>query len=210
MPTKCFFIEPTVKIYRALRRYTSSGTIGVNVCSTNGWYHQKSTPLDIIEGDQNDKDKRQHPHDDPRWPTQCDCGYVFTTNDVYQVSTDTIYRRLDNGEDVTLRNAPDGAMWYADWMIHGRTKDDSNQIWIGPDGHCLVVKVVGGHDWMVDGQCNNCTMPHDKVHKCWVRHGDPRTSNITIDKNGYTCQAGAGSILTPNWHGFLRDGWLVE
>jgi hypothetical protein len=32
---------------------------------------------------------------------------------------------------------------------------------------------------------------------------------LTVDKNGDTCAAGAGSILTPAWHGFLRNGELV-
>lgn len=30
-----------------------------------------------------------------------------------------------------------------------------------------------------------------------------------VAKNGLTCAAGAGSIATPNWHGYLRHGELV-
>ena len=48
-----------------------------------------------------------------------------------------------------------------------------------------------------------------RPHKCWVRHGDPRTGIVTVDKNGVTCGAGAGSIATRGWHGFLREGMLV-
>jgi hypothetical protein len=47
-------------------------------------------------------------------------------------------------------------------------------------------------------------MPDDGEHRCWVRHGEP--PRITVDKNGPTCQAGAGSILAGDYHGFLRDG----
>jgi len=64
---------------------------------------------------------------------------------------------------------------------------------------------------MIDGPANNCTRkddPGQKHHHCWVRHGVP--PSITVDKNGPTCEAGAGSILTKNWHGFLRNGMLVE
>jgi len=32
---------------------------------------------------------------------------------------------------------------------------------------------------------------------------------FTVDKNGDACAAGAGSILTPTWHGFLQNGELV-
>jgi len=57
---------------------------------------------------------------------------------------------------------------------------------------------------MIDSRASNCTLPDDNVHKCWVRHGE--APNFTVDKNGATCAAGAGSIQTSNWHGFLRNG----
>jgi hypothetical protein len=40
-----------------------------------------------------------------------------------------------------------------------------------------------------------------------VRHGE--APNITVDKNGVTCGAGAGSIQCGSYHGFLRNGELV-
>lgn len=63
-------------------------------------------------------------------------------------------------------------------------------------------------DWEVDGRASNCTKKDDNVHKCWCRHGD--APNVTVDKNGNTCAAGAGSILVDGWHGFLRNGYLEE
>ncbi len=93
-------------------------------------------------------------------------------------------------------------MWYADWMIH--TPDQKK--FVGPDGHCLVVKTPGG-EWMVDSVAKNCTKPGDLDHKCWVRHGT--VPNITVDKVGNTCAAGAGSIIAGHYHGFLRNGMLV-
>jgi hypothetical protein len=47
-----------------------------------------------------------------------------------------------------------------------------------------------------------------RPHKCWVRHGEP--PNHTVDKRGNTCGAGAGSILSGSYHGFLRDGSFTE
>lgn len=61
---------------------------------------------------------------------------------------------------------------------------------------------------MIDGRASNCTMPDDNVHKCWVRHGRPEDGTLHVDKNGNTCAAGAGSIATPNFHGFLHNGDL--
>ena len=52
-------------------------------------------------------------------------------------------------------------------------------------------------------------MKTDNVHKCWVRHGRPEDGTLHVDKNGKTCAAGAGSILTSKWHGFLHNGHLV-
>lgn len=87
--------------------------------------------------------------------------------------------------------------------------------WISfASGHCsnheppcerhLNAVLPNGHWWDIDGRASNCTMPEDKVHHCWVRHGEPPT--ITVDKNGVTCQAGAGSIQSDDYHGFLQNG----
>ena len=51
------------------------------------------------------------------------------------------------------------------------------------------------------------TGPYGLAHRCWCRHGEP--PNITVDKNGPTCPAGAGSIQCNDWHGYLRNGELV-
>jgi hypothetical protein len=94
----------------------------------------------------------------------------------------------------------------------------------------LTVVTPDGHWWVIDGRASNCgeecaicsvkyrehthgsTDDHRfkgsrPTHRCWVRHGVP--PNITVDKNGGTCDAGGGSIQTPAWHGFLREGTLV-
>jgi len=104
---------------------------------------------------------------------------------------------LPNGDVVTESGVPVGAMWNAPW--HRRK---------GADGRAIVVRVPGLFDWALDGRCSNCGRPDDDVHRCWVRHGDP--PDLTIDKNGDTCAAGAGSIIVPGWHGKLIGGFLEE
>jgi hypothetical protein len=185
----CFFIEKTPVTRYYLRRYSHEGCLGDGMSYHNAKVHLMDT-----------EEKIEAPlNNDPRWPVKCDyCDFRFVKED-YQLFQDWIYRRQDNGEQVTLMDAPVGAMWYADWF---------NDIgWTGPDGRCLVVKTPGG-DWIIDHRANNCTMPNDYVHRCWIREGIP--PKITVGKNGNTCAAGAGSILIGGYHGFLRGGFLEE
>jgi hypothetical protein len=194
---RCFLLEPTGKTKHSLRRYASGSTCPSGEMS----YHNAQTFVGVrpVEDAARVLEERT-PRDDPRWPTHCGCGYEFKADDSWQDFTRELYRRADTGEEMTLREAPPGAMYYAPWLSdlpHYR----------GPDGRTLIVKCPpDGHDWIVDSRASNCTMPQDDVHKCWVRHGE--APDITVDKNGHTCAAGGGSILTPKWHGFLRNGWL--
>lgn len=210
MSIKVFFIEPTGNVRRSLRRYEkyqwSEGKAGT--CPEGeGYYHDAQVFLDVVP---QEYDSERHlvknasgdvwSHDDPRWPIACDfCGYLFKPEDTWQLFVESEYRRLDTGETTTIRDAPVGAMWYAPWMVSYA---------VGWDGNSLCVKTPGG-DWLTDSRASNCTRPDDKTHRCWVRHGDPRTGNIHIDKAGNTCSAGAGSVSAGNWHGFLHNGWLV-
>lgn len=115
----------------------------------------------------------------------------------------TIWQRADTKEELgTMGDIPPGAMWRATWL-----EDLGSGWWKGPDGQVWIVKTPGG-DWNIDSRASNCTMKDDNAHRCWVRHGTP--PELTVDKNGLTCNAGAGSIQAGNWHGFLRNGFLVE
>ena len=111
-----------------------------------------------------------------------------------------IYKRSDTGEEITLRDAPVGAIWRADWY------EDMPE-YTGTDGKSYVCRTPGG-DWMIDGRASNCTKPNDNEHKCWCRHGE--APNFTVNKVGNTCAAGAGSIMMRNYHGFLINGELTD
>lgn len=215
----------TDRSWRWLRRYTTEGC-------TSGYGCSATTFLDI----QTTQDFEPSPfavvgRDDARWPSECErCGRAIEGGQ-WQIFTLTIYR-ADDGRVFSIHGtppapaakAPSGAMWFADWL---------NDFMAGPDGRSLVVICPDGHEWTIDGRASNCTEPcsrcgqtyaiHYKArggqacagyrardggaHRCWVRHGTP--PDVTVDKNGLTCQAGAGSIQTPGWHGFLRNGELV-
>lgn len=219
--TRCFLLEPTERVRQKLRRYSNCDhwdaeqkkTVYDNPCPiNNGFYHNAETPIEdalairneegyITNGSRSEDDG--WPRDDPRWPTQCACGYQFTEHDAYQLFCELIYRRADTGEEMTLRDAAPGAMWYAPWL---------DQFHHPQDEHNLVVKLPDKTDWCVDSQASNCTMADDakqERHHCWTRQGAP--PDVDVSKNyGPSCQAGAGSIQSASWHGFLRAGWLEE
>src|ERR1044072_2413872 len=201
---QCLWFEPAGKLRRFFRRFTWSGQ---SKCSSQFGSHNASVFLDEMEDltpyETISCDIDVEPFkDDSRWPTHCVCGYAFQPDDQYQISVDRIYRRTDTGEEMTFQTAPAGAMWDAWWYPDA---------WKGSDGIALVVKMPQGGEWVVDSRCSNCTLPNDNVHKCWIRHGNPRKpETLLVDKNGVTCKAGGGSIQMTNWHGFLRFGFLEE
>ena len=79
--------------------------------------------------------------------------------------------------------------------------------WDNCDGRHLHVVLPNNLPWDIDSRANNCTLPEDRHHRCWVRTGEP--PRVSAGKAGYTCAAGAGSILSGGYHGFLTDGVLT-
>jgi hypothetical protein len=213
---RCFLLVPTGLTRVSLRRYE---TVPGKPCGDRS-FHSAETPVgDMAEKFKNTKDDGRmlvvpiatpHKHD-PRWPSACECGRAFSKKAEYQVFTRTLMTRTDSDAVMTLDDAPVGAMWDAWWYRqHGpawwyrQHGPDAFSFWSPVDGMNLMVKTPGG-EWYVDGRANNCDQP-DRPHRCWVRHGVP--PDITVDKNGDTCGAGAGSIQARQYHGFLRGGFL--
>lgn len=202
----CYVVVPTGRVLVGLRRYTPrTGTAWT--CADS--YHQALRIIGETDGVPSEKlggiwcsperyDWSWPGHGDPAWPTTCDqCDYHFSDDDEWQQCIDVLWERPDTGQRATLRDFGPGAMWDADWYP-----------WKGPDGRCLVVKCPNGQEWVIDSRASNCTMPDDTAHRCWVRHGQP--PHVTVDKNGLTCAAGAGSIQAGDYHGFLRDGKFTD
>jgi hypothetical protein len=107
---------------------------------------------------------------------------------------------LDAGE-VSQRDLPAGAL-YARPAHEGRGGADGLKVY-------CVLPDKSRHHWLIDGRASNCTMPKDQEHRCWVRHGSIG-DKLHVDKKGNTCQAGAGSIKVPGYHGFLHNGELTD
>lgn|GEM_PF-3226888 len=80
--------------------------------------------------------------------------------------------------------------------------------WANCPGRHLHAVLPNGHHWDLDARASNCTLPDDRLHRCWVRHGEPPA--ITVDKDGLTCRAGRGSVASGDYHGLLRDGVFTD
>ncbi len=218
MGIKCFMLTPVAKIRVWARRYSNNA---LDCCPRHLGQYSYHNNMNLI-GDfdyplpQNKYEEwtdfveaLRPPAGDPRWPAACLCGQAFEDNQTSrggQMFTHRIFVRSDNGELTTLQEAPAGALWYATWMKHDEDDlygwDWNNQI-----GSSLICKLPNDYEWNIDSRASNCTMKEERTHRCWCRHGEP--PNIHVDKQGHTCAAGAGSILSGCWHGFLHNGELV-
>lgn len=170
-----------------------------------------------IEGDTT-RTKYRKGYDAKDWPADifpvvCErCGKTMTAPERQIFCDEIMVVRTGErtGQTFVRRELPVGAMFNIDYY---------NDIpdWCGRDGIALNVITPGG-EWHCDGRANNCTLPDDHEHRCWVRSGDPRTGYVHVDKDSTvqrTCAAGAGSIWINkdgprDWHGFLHRGYLCD
>jgi hypothetical protein len=203
----CYFLaELEQPAYRSWLRVYEGVEKGEQKCERNGGYGYHNALILIGDFQGEPPSSGPDPQADPadqRWPAKCDhCDHVFGQKAFRGTHNHYLYRRSDNGELTTIDEATPGAMWWAPWL-------SDSEHWRGFDGRTLVVRLPGRHDWIVDSVASNCTKPNDRTHRCWIRTGEP--PNVTVGKSGgNTCSAGAGSILTDKWHGFLRGGYLVK
>lgn len=204
--TRVFWCEPTGQCRVWLRRFVSKENGLAEPCPAmpgEGSYHNAKVFVgDVSEERDADGYIKHIPptkyEGDARWPAACACGRAFEDKDYRQVFTRTLYIRMDQPTlpPQPIEDMPPGAMWDAWWL---------EENWRGADGLHVMARCPDGHDWLIDQQASNCTMKDDNVHKCWVRHGDVKKGEIHVDKNGFTCAAGAGSIDTGKYHGFLHN-----
>lgn len=137
------------------------------------------------------------------FPMKCDaCDHVFDYAGKIerQVWTERLY-------DTPSGKPEPGSAYWSDWM---HNDDGSCPIWDncgGPRGHLFVILPNGDH-WNAYGRAQNCTLKDDRLHRCWVLSGSLEGGDLTASKNGLTCSAGAGSIASEGWHGFLVKGEL--
>jgi hypothetical protein len=198
MPIACFLLTPIPFAARTLRRFAFSAASGVPACPYG--YHDATAPLDRVPlalgepGSGSDA----WPHDDPRWPARCRCGYAFRAEDTWQVNVTRLYARSDGGPETTIEAAPVGAMWYADWYVERRRdRTPGPGTGLGPDGRCLMVKTPAG-SWNVDGPSSS--------GEGWTRTGTPPVVTATP-----SIWVGKPETVPPKgYHGWLNNGYLSD
>lgn len=178
MDTVCFWLEPTDRVSRHLRRqigHREQPPEERRCPVAEHGNHQAWVRIEDADAvwdgpDETVGGRKSLKNDDPadfrgdkRWPMACLCGYKFRDDDEWQVVTDLIYRRADTGEEMTLRDAPPGALWDA-WWLRGRRVGSTE--YGGPDGRVITVKTPAGA-WIVDGP------PIDQPAQQWTRTGKP-------------------------------------
>lgn len=185
---QCFLIEDAGVCHRYLRRSS------VGSCPARGGsYHDAAVFLDEAPTPRTPDGyvdcTIKWAADDPRWPTACACGYVFTADDRQDLFVFDLWKRADGQPGLftvhgspypQTERAPAGSMWDA-WWNH----TDSDRSWAGADGLSLCVMLPDGVDWCMD-----------IAGHTWTREGTP--PNVTARP----------SILSPGYHGFLTNGAL--
>jgi hypothetical protein len=164
----------------------------------DGWIHNAKFFLWDIPDKINENHFGGDPEDYPEelWQVlRCEkCGQPAPADAKRQVNNQRLY-------DTPSGKPEPGSIYWADWY-------PDNMFWDNHKGPHLLAVLPNGWIWVIDSRASNCTLPEDRLHRCWCRHGE--VPDITVDKNGITCSAGAGSISGGDWHGFLRNGEFVK
>lgn len=176
----------TGRYQRMLRRFVWS-TDQSERCSAPGGYHGAYVIVgEVIESERIKASGDAWPHDDSRWPTQCECGYVFVETDNWQLNDNRIFRLPNGTEFVSWGSfgtcAPPGTMirayWYDEFSQHPQ-KVESWCIAL-PDGGEWITsqRAKGGGYWTVTGTAPNLTASPSIWHNSptgwhgWVQNGE--------------------------------------
>jgi len=182
-PIKCFMVERTRTVRISLRRYKGSAT--GEKCPGKYGYHDASKvvrdePYDKNNEGYGDRPGGPFPKGHPDWPKKCDWC-------PYEFADGDSWQL---GGERLYKNSETGELFTLRKAPVGAMWDAYWMSRRGPDGICLVVQTPGG-DWMID-------YPARGVGQPWHRTGVP--PKVTA----------VPSIMIGSYHGWLRDGFLVE
>jgi hypothetical protein len=178
-----------------LRRFTFSTAEGVPECP--GWKYGHDAHAIIGEVPEADREAAHGdnwPHDDPAWPPACErCGYQFAESDRWQRNDNRIVA-LPDGTEFAMHGsfglcAPPGAMvrasWYDDFAQKEFQPGELEESWL--------ISLPDGGEWITTQKAT------DGGH--WIVTGTPPviTASPSIFHNAPS-----------GWHGFVRDGELVD
>jgi hypothetical protein len=182
-PLRCFLLEPLARRRQWLLRRSHEGA----PCRTRNREHRAKTEIEDADFPLPPPPRTAEPEwtrfrDDPRWPLACDfCDYAFCESDERVLLFRRIYRD-GAGNEMTLDEAPPGAMWDAWWL---------GPEFRGRDGFHLAVMTPGGV-WYVDGRS-----PVTGLH--WQRIGKPPDVSVR-----------PSNVIPGRYHGWIDGGFLFE
>jgi hypothetical protein len=195
---ECFWVDPNGMAARTLRRYSGHDVGGrCPYMSGDYSYHRATAEIGEFPATYTDHQYEDETfttrfvalvpvseyEGDERWPTHCECGYVFTDDDRWQANQEPIYEAADGRHAWTspahCRQPTPGAMFDTFWRPACRKAD----------GLAISVVCPDGGVWCVDDQASSGGY--------WERTGKPPKITVTP------------SIQTSDYHGFLRDGILT-
>lgn len=177
--------EPAGLYQRSLRRYSSTGTL--RECPLTGYHNASADIGEITEAGHTPVSGDNWPHDDPRWPPACGCGYVFTDADAWQRNDDPVFR-LPDGTGFPYRasfgkTAPAGTMVRAAWYDE----------YSGRPGESWIIALPDGGEWITTQQASGGGY--------WTVTGTPPAITVT-PSIWHAAPAG--------WHGWITDGELRD
>lgn len=180
MPFKCFLVKETNRYQYRLRRYCSI-TDGIEKCP-KGSYHDASVVIGIVERSDHPVIESVELDDlgDEPWPTHCDSCGMEFGFSHCQRWYDQMFCAED-GREWPIRELPPGAIFHASW------RDDVDK---PKDGKAWAVILPDRQTWYIDSEPNNGGR--------WIRSGEPPLLTVSP------------SILTPGYHGFLKNGILTD
>lgn len=186
---ECFWVEPSGKAVRSLRRYRRGDSRDCPVHDYHNAVVELGDHFDVIWATGDDGARYVAAIDaadyaaDPRWPLHCECGYEFADDDHWQANQEPIYEAADGRRawvhPAHGRKPTPGAMFDTHWRPELRKED----------GLAISVVCPDGTVWCMDDEATSGGF--------WTREGT--VPKITANP----------SILTPGYHGFLRNGVLT-
>ncbi len=191
-PIALWIAEPTGRCRVTLRRYERSRT-----GTTNEHWHDATVVLSDDEPCTPRREdgtrparRRSLPRDDPRWPQACDgCGARFAPDDEWQVNELDWYEGTGGRWcwGVGWWDVPAGAIFRSPWR-----DQDGLEAWM--------VALPNGRTW--------CTLERASVPGSltlgprWQVTGEPPAITVHPSINDQS--------PTRPWHGWIRDGKLVD
>lgn len=202
----CFLAEDTGRYKQSLRRYSHS-TEKINPCPLvpgDHSYHDISVRIEDTTDAVSRVVTRADLHVEPRWPTQCACGYMFRESDEAQLFKERLYRHPETKAEFGWRDAPVGAIIFEPWMIEGERGTPPKEF---PATNAWLSQYYY-RDWFGKRPPINITCPGR--HAPWCPDSGASNGHGWQVTGTLPLITVTPSIGMPQYHGWLNNGVLSD